>query len=65
MGGLALPVLRMLLRVPLDEVQPRQVDTRKWLAFYSPFKLGICQSQMEYLQRVFHLIIKYPHRNIF
>jgi len=47
--------VHMLLCVPLDEVQPRQVDARKWLVFYSPFKLGICQSQMEDLQRVFHL----------
>jgi len=47
----------MLLRVPLDEVKPRQVDARKWLAFDSPFKLGICHSQMEDLQRVFHLKI--------
>jgi hypothetical protein len=45
----------LLLRVSLDEVELRQVDTRKWLAFDSPFKLGICQSQIEYFQDVFHL----------
>jgi len=26
--------VHMLLRVPLDEIQPRQVDARKWPALY-------------------------------
>ena len=47
--------VHILLRVSLDEVELRQVDARKWLAFDSPFKLGICQSQIEYFQDVFHL----------
>ena len=49
--------VHILLRRPLDEVEHRQVDARKWLAFYSPFKLGICQSQMEDFQRILHLEI--------
>jgi hypothetical protein len=47
----------MLLRVPLDEVEPCQVDIGKWLGFYPPFKLGICKSQMEDFQPVLHLVI--------
>jgi len=43
--------------MPLDEVEPRQLNVRKWLAFYPPFKLGICQSQMEDFQPVLHLEI--------
>jgi hypothetical protein len=43
--------------MPLDEVEPRQVDVRKWLAFYLPFKLSICQSQTEDFQPVLHLEI--------
>jgi len=46
----------MLLRVPLDEVEPRQVNARKRPVFYFPFfYLSICESQMEDLQPVFHL----------
>jgi len=44
------------LRVPLDEVEPRQVNARKRPVSYFPFfYLGICESQMEDLQPVFHL----------
>ena len=44
------------LRVPLDEVEPRQVDARKRPVFYFPFfYLRICKSQMEDLQPVFYL----------
>jgi hypothetical protein len=57
----------MPLRMPLDEIEPRQVDVRKWLAFYLPFELSICQSQLENFQPVLHLEIstskkkKRPH----
>ena len=39
--------VHVLLRVPLDGVRGRvrQVNGRKWLAFNSPFKFGICQSR--------------------
>ena len=35
----------MLLRVPLNEVEPRQVNARKRPVFYFPFfYLSICES---------------------
>ena len=57
--------VHMLLRVSLDEVEPRQVNARKRLVSYFPFlQLGFCESQTEDLQPVLHLeiMIHITHR---
>ena len=46
----------MLLRVPLDKVEPRQVNARKRLVFNVPFlELPLREPQMKDLQAILHL----------
>jgi hypothetical protein len=46
----------VLLRVPLDEVEPRQVNARERLVFDVPFfELLLREPQMKNLQAVLHL----------
>lgn len=49
-------VYGVLLRVPLDEVEPRQVNARERLVFDVPFlELLLREPQMKNLQAVLHL----------
>jgi hypothetical protein len=42
--------------VSLDEIETRQINTRKRLVFYMPFfELPLCKPQMEDLQTILHL----------